>query len=214
MVTVAFVDELLEIVSCPDAEPTTVGLKVNVSEMACPGFSVAGKLTDDVENPLPVTAIDLIVTAEVPVDVSVTVCVVELFTTTEPKEMLLAFTLSAGVAAFNCSEVDFDEPPLLAVIVADCAVVTAATVAEKVADVAVAGTVTEPGTVTELLLLERAILTPPVGAEADSVTVHESDSAPVMDVLLHDSPLTLGVVVVPVPLRATYTAGALLEIDN
>jgi hypothetical protein len=43
----------------------------------------------------------LMVSAAVPLEVRVTVCVVELFTTTAPNEILLAFTLNAGVAAFS-----------------------------------------------------------------------------------------------------------------
>jgi len=80
---------------------------------------VAGRLTDDVENPLPVTAIDLTVSAAVPFEVNVTLCVVEWFTTSAPKEIVVAFTLKAGVAAFSCSETDFDVMPLEAVSVAD-----------------------------------------------------------------------------------------------
>jgi len=150
------------------------------------------------------------VTAAVPLEVRVTVCVVELFTTTAPNEMELALILSAGVAAFSWRTTDLDELPGEAVRVADCAIVTAATLAAKVAEVAVAGTVTELGMLTELLLLLRATDNPPEGAEPESVTVQESDKAPVTDVLLHDRALTLGVAVVPVPLRLTVTGDALL----
>jgi hypothetical protein len=101
--------------------------------------------------------------------------------------------------------------PVVAVRVADCAVVTAATLAVNPAELAVAGTVTELGTVTEPLLLERATVRPPVGAEPDSVTVHESDWEPVIDVLPHEIPLTVGAVDVPVPLRLTLAVDALLE---
>ena len=104
--------------------------------------------------------------------------------------------------------------PVAAVSVAVCALVTAATFAEKAAVVAVAGTVTEAGTVTALLLLASATLRPPVGAEPDRVTVQVSASAPVMEVLLQDTALTVGVTVVPVPLRVTVAAGALLAIVN
>jgi len=89
-------------------------------------------------------------------------------------------------------------------------VVTAATFAVNVAEFAVAGTVTEVGTVTEPLLLASATLTPPVGAEPESVTVHESAKAPVMDVLPQASPLTVGTLVEPVPLKLTAALDALL----
>jgi hypothetical protein len=102
--------------------------------------------------------------------------------------------------------------PVVAVTVAACAVVTAATFAVKPAEFAVAGTVIEVGTVTEALLLVRAILRPPVGAEPESVTVHESDSAPVMDALLHVKAVTVGVRADPVPLKLTATVGAVLAI--
>ncbi len=98
---VEFVDELVEIVSCPVALPTTVGLNVSVTFNDWPGFSVVGRLAEELENPVPVTPMELIVTEAVPVDVSVTVCVVELFTTMLPKEMLLALALNTGVAAFS-----------------------------------------------------------------------------------------------------------------
>lgn len=106
---------------------------------------------------------------------------------------------------------DLDVLPLEAVREAEVAVVTAATFAVKVAEVAVAGMVREPGTVTEPLLLARATLRPPEGADPESVTVHESDSAPVMDVLPHANALTVGAVVEPVPLKLTVADGALLE---
>jgi hypothetical protein len=100
---------------------------------------------------------------------------------------------------------------LVAVTEAEDAVVTAATLAVKVAEVAVAGTVTEAGTPTEALLLTSATLTPPDGAEPESVTVHESESAPVMDVLPHAKVLRVGTAVAPAPVRLTVAAGALLD---
>lgn len=173
-------------------------------------MSFAGRLTDEEEKPAPDTETELIVTAAVPLEVRVTVCVVELLTTTAPNEMELALMLSAGVAAFSWRTTDFDELPAVAVSVADCAVVTAATLAAKVAEVAVAGTVIELGMLTELLLLLRATVKPPEGAEPERVTVQESEREPVTEVLLHDRAFTLGVAVVPVPLRFTVTGDALL----
>jgi hypothetical protein len=101
--------------------------------------------------------------------------------------------------------------PVAAVNVTVCAVVTEAALAVNVALVAVAGTITEAGTVTALLLLVRDTLRPPVGAEPERLTVHVSASDPVMDVLVQDTALTVGAVVVPVPVRLTVAAGALLE---
>jgi hypothetical protein len=67
---------------------------------------------------------------------------------------------------------------------------------------------TELGTVTELLLLARATLTPPPGAVPDNVTVQESDSVPEMEVLEQERPLTVGVAELPVPLRLTVAVVA------
>ena len=103
---------------------------------------------------------------------------------------------------------------MVAVSDTDCALLTEATLAVNAALVAVAGTVTEVGTVTAPLLLARLTLTPPVGAEPDRLTEHESASAPVIDVLLHCTALTVGITTVPVPLRLTVEVAALLAIIN
>lgn len=173
-------------------------------------MSVAGRFIGETAKPLPVTFTEFTVTAAVPDEVRVTVCVVALLTTMAPNEMLLAFRLRTGVAAFSCKEADLEEPAAAAVKVTVCALVTEATLAENEALVAVAGTVIEAGTVTALLLLVMATLTPPVGAEPDRLTVQVSVRDPVMEVLLQDSALTVGATVVPVPLRLTVAVGALL----
>lgn len=147
-----------------------------------------------------------------PLEVSVTVCVVAVFTTTLPNATLDALTLSAAVAAFSCSDTDRDVVPVVAVTVALCAVVTEAMFAVNVALLAAAGTITDAGTVTKLLLLPRLTLTPPMGAEPDKLTVHRSASDPVIEVLLHEIPLTVGATNVPVPLRPTVAVEALLAI--
>ncbi len=103
---------------------------------------------------------------------------------------------------------------MVAVRVTDCAVDTAPTLAVNVALVDVAGTVTDAGTVTELLLLASPTVTPPVGAEPESATVHESDNDPVMDVVPHVNPLTVGASAVPVPLKLTVAVGAVLAIES
>jgi len=77
IVTVGFDDESLAIASCPEELPTVVGLNVRVTLKLWPGLSFAGRLTEDAENPLPETETELTVTAAVPLEVSVTVCVVE-----------------------------------------------------------------------------------------------------------------------------------------
>ncbi len=92
---------MLEIVSWPDAVPTVVGSKVRVTLSDCPGLSFAGSATAEAEKPDPATEIEFTVTAAVPLEVSVTVCVVEWFSTIAPKAMFVALALSAAVAAFN-----------------------------------------------------------------------------------------------------------------
>lgn len=173
---------------------------------------MAGKVTGEFENPLPLVETEFTVTGAVPLEVRVTVCVIEPFTTTPPNATLVALRLKVGVAAFNCSEIDVDVLPALAVRVTDWAVVTEAAFAVKVALLAVAGTKTELGTVTAPLLLARVTLTPPVGAEPERLTEHASASVPVIDVLLQLTPLTVGVTLVPVPLRLTEALGAVLDI--
>jgi len=76
---------------------------------------------------------------------------------------------------------------------------------------AVAGMVTEAGTLTEEPLLASATVVPPEGADLDKFTVHESASAPVMDVVPQASELSAGADVAPVPLRLMVAVGAVLE---
>jgi hypothetical protein len=177
----------------------------------CPGFNVTGVASPVAPNREPATEIEEIVTGPVPEEVSVTACVAVLFTTTPPNETVVALRVSAGAAAFSCNEATFAVLPDVAVTVTVCALVTEDAFAVKAVLVAVAGTVTELGTVTALLLLVMDTLTPPVGAEPDKLTVHESASDPVMVVLLQDTALTDGTTVLPVPLRLTVALGALLE---
>jgi hypothetical protein len=61
--------------------------------------------------------------------------------------------------------------------------VTALAVAVKAADVALAGTVAEAGTLTAELLLDRVTTCPPEGAGALRLTVHGSVPVPVMELL-------------------------------
>lgn len=92
-------------------------------------------------------------------------------------------------------------PPAAAVKVAVWAVVTADTVAVNPAVVDPAGTVTDPGTVTAPLLLDKLTASPPVPAAAESVTVQASLPEPVMEALAQLSVLSTPAVVCPVPLR-------------
>jgi len=66
-----------------------------------PGFKVTGVVPPVMEKPVPETVAVLTVTAAVPLDVRVTVCVVAELMTTLPNAMLVALMLSVGTAAFN-----------------------------------------------------------------------------------------------------------------
>ncbi len=162
---------------------------------------MAGKLPPETEYPVPVTESDLIVTATVPLDVTVTDFVTAVPTETLPKESEVALRFNAADAAFSCSETALELLPAVAVSVTDCVLLTGATFAVKAALVAPAGTVTELGIETAALLVPSATLNPPAGAGPDKLTVHESAIGPVIEVALQDTALTVGVSVAPVPLR-------------
>lgn len=138
-------------------------------------------------------------------EVRVTDCVAEVLVTTSPNATLVALILSASVAAFSCRLKFFVAPLALADNVTACAAVTADTFAVKPTLVALAGTVTEFGTVTAELLLDRLTVSPPLGAAAVSVAVHMSVPDPIMAPLLQDSAFSAAgtVPVAPVPLSAT-----------
>ena len=173
---------------------------------------MTGNVAPETEKPAPVTVPAFTVTATVPEDVKVTDFVTAVFSATLPNDRAVALTLSVGVAAFSCSEKPIDVLPVLAVMLADCAVVTDDTVALNAALVDAAGTVTEEGTLTALLLLERLTATPPLGADPVNVTVHASVPAPVIDELLQDTALTVGAVDAPVPLKLTEAVGLVDEV--
>ena len=87
---------------------------------------------------------------------------------------------------------------MLALSVAVCTVLTAATAAEKLALVAPAATVTEEGTFTAAVLLIRLIAWPPDGAAVLRVAVQVSVAAFVIEELAQ---LKLLSSACPVPLR-------------
>jgi hypothetical protein len=205
---------LLEIDNCPVTALAVVGLNRTVNTVAWPGVNVAGKLPPDTENPVPEIESELILAAAVPLEVTVTDFVIGAPTETLPNVRDVALRVNAGVAALSWSEIDLEVLPVVAVSATDCALLTDAAVAVNDALVAVAGTVTELGSVTALLLLASPTLSPPVGAGTDKLTMHESANDPVIEVLLQVSALKVGAIVVPVPLRLIVAAGALLEIDN
>ena len=162
---------------------------------------MTGKVAADIVKPVPLSVAELMVTGAVPVEVNVTGSVDAVFTVTLPNAKLAGLIVNVGTAAFSCSAKVLETPPVLAVRVTDCAVVTDDTVAVNPALVALAGTTTVAGTVTEALLLVRPTLTPPLPAAELSVTVQASLPAPVIDALLHDNELNTPGTAVPVPVR-------------
>jgi hypothetical protein len=194
------VDELLWMTNCPVTAPVAVGSNCTSRVIARLGFKVTGKVAPDIVKPVPDNVAALMVTGAVPLEVSVTGNVVGVFTVTLPNARLAGLMVNVGTAAFNCRAKVFDTPPVLAVRVTDCAVVTEVTVAVNPALVALAGTTTVAGTVTAVLLLLSPTLTPPLPAAELSVTVQLSLPAPVSDALLQDTELNVPATAVPVPL--------------
>jgi hypothetical protein len=178
------------------------------------GFNVIGADTPDIEKPVPAIEIELIVTAAPPVEVKVTDWVSGEFSTTSPNPTFVELKLKIGLAALNCNANVRDTPLALAVKVAVAAEETAETVAEKLALVAPAATVTVEGTVTDELLLARFTVAPPLAAATFSETVHESLPAALIDELAHQTALGVGM---PVPVKSTTVVPmdvALLEMIN
>ena len=160
----------------------------------------------------PAMTAELTVSVPVPLEVSVTDCVVGVFRLMLPNERLLVLRVIAGTDALNCRPKLVEMPTAVAVRFTVCAEVTAETVAVKPVLVAFAGIVTEAGTVTAELLLARLTVIPLLGAVPFSETVQESDPAPVIEELVHKIPLR---VARPVPLRlivAVPPEEALLDI--
>ena len=204
MTAVPLVEEVLVMVNVPAAAPRTVGSNSTPSVAVWPGDSVSGNVGPDSVKPTPTRTAELTVTEAVPVEDKITVCVAGVFNATFPNPMLEAPMLSAGTDALNCRAKVSVTLPALASSFTACAVVTADTVAVKLALVAPAATVTEAGIVTALLLLDRLTLNPLAGAAVLSVTVQASVREPAIDPLVQDSAVNAAVAEadVPVPLRA------------
>jgi hypothetical protein len=207
-------EELLLSVSCPVIVPAAVGSNCTLSVVVCPGASVTGSPSPVIEKPLPDIVAALTVTFAVPIDDRTSDCVTAEFTGTVPNVSFAALRPNVGIEPPNCSANVCATPPALAVSVADCNVVTGATLAVKSALLAPAATITVAGTVTALFALDRFTLMPPLAAAAFIVTVQASVAAPVIDPLTQLSLVSIGT---PVPLRATDAEDpldALLAIDS
>lgn len=156
-------------------------------------------MAPEIEKPSPETVAELIVTEPVPVEVTVTDCVVAVLTGTLPKFRVDAPILSVGTTAFNLIAKARGTPPTLAESVAVCVVATDETVAEKVALFAPEATVTDDGTVTAALVLDRVTAYPLPAAEALMVAVQLSAPDPVKDEVVHVKAVSVGK---PLPLSA------------
>ena len=150
--------------------------------------------------PDPLIVAEFTVTGAVPVDVNVTDCMAAVLTDSLPKTRLVVPIPSVDVPVPNCSAKDSVTVPAFADKVAVCVEEIVPTVAENPALVVPAGTVTDAGTVTVLLLLARPTENPPLGAAAFRVTVQLSAPEAVTDPFVQVSPLRAGM---PVPLKVT-----------
>ncbi len=92
-------DELLVMLIVPVADPVAVGLKATCRVTAWPGFKVVGKVAPDMAKAPPETLTELMVSAAVPDEVTVSVLLDVVFTVTLPKLMELALRVRFGVAA-------------------------------------------------------------------------------------------------------------------
>ena len=161
---------------------------------------MSGKVAPETVNPSPLTVAAFTVTAAVPDEVSVTVCVAAVLTDTLPNVRLVALKPSVGFDAPSCSANVCDVPPALAVRVTVVAAVTEFTVAAKLPVFVPPANATLIGTVTAELLLARFTVNPLLEAAAFNVTVQLSLPAPVIELLAQLSPVSTGT---PVPLNAT-----------
>jgi hypothetical protein len=96
-VLVALVVELLRMVRVPVTAPAAVGANLAVSFTAAVGFRVSGSVAPEIVKPVPDRDAAVIVTALVPVDVRVRICVAEEPTTTLPKLRLAELSDSCGL---------------------------------------------------------------------------------------------------------------------
>ncbi len=196
-------DELLVIVKTPLKVLTLGELNCSVSVAVCPGFRVAGTANPETANEDPVTETPVIVTGAVPVELRVRIWFALCPVWTSPKLTLFVLRLNVAVSADGetagdiCKANVLDVLPALALRVAVCAVETEATEAMKPALLALAATMTDGGTVTDALLLDRLTANPPAGAAPLRLTVQASDPPPVIEALLHDTWLTVGPCVSP-----------------
>ena len=100
-VAVGPVDELLLIVTLPDARTAVVGLNATLNDAVWPGFKVMGKASPGRLKPVPVAVAELTVTAAVPAELSMTDCVAVVLRVISPNAIVLALMFSVGTPAFS-----------------------------------------------------------------------------------------------------------------
>ena len=146
---------------------------------------MSGKDGGTIANAAPEIDTFVTVTADAPLHDSVTVCITGTPTTASLKDRVIVLTDRAADEASATENVLFTEPSL-AVRVTTTGAGTDAIVAVKETLERFAPMVTEGGMITAALLLRRAICTPFEGAADDSVTVQESEIAPVAEELVQE----------------------------
>ena len=170
-----------------------VGLNCTFNVTAEPEFNVTGKAAPGIVKPVPVRAAALMVTGVVPVDVRVNDCDVVVLTVTLPKGMLPGLMLSVAMAGFNCRTNTLEMPLAFPITLAVCVELTEATVVVNPVWDAPAATVTEAGTLTVGLSLDR-VTTTLVVVGLVRYTEHAFVPAPVIEVLPQETALRVGVV--------------------
>lgn len=132
------------------------------------------------------------VTGIVPVDVRVNGCEVAVLTATLPKAMLPGLMLSVAMAGFNCRTNTLETPPVFPTILAVCGELTEATVVVNPVCDAPTPMVTEEGTLTAGLSLDKVTTTFVVAASV-RYTEQAFVPDPVIEVLPQETALSVGV---------------------
>jgi hypothetical protein len=101
-----------------------VGWNWTLSVAVWPGFNMSGNWARAIVKPVPVSAAASIVRGSVPVAVTITDCVADVFTATFSKARLVVLMLSVCIVAFNCRAKVWETPPALAVNFTACSVST------------------------------------------------------------------------------------------
>ena len=96
-------EEVLVNVNWPADVPAAVGSNCTLRFAESPGFKVRGNVSPETANPAPLTVAAFTVTADVPVDERISVCVANVPTSTLPKFMLPALRVKMDDTAFNSS---------------------------------------------------------------------------------------------------------------